>query len=156
MPYQRSDDAHLLRGDRARERELRHPDSAGRGAQLAAGRLGDPRDGRPPMERAELRQDAELGWQLGEARSGREGPFYGVGPRGFTRSDERIREEVCELLMRQGYIDPSRILVSVKQAEVILEGEVDSRRDKHELERMVEGVLAVRDIDNRLRVKRTS
>ena len=157
MPTHRVESPGARPGDRAQEAAFRGQGTYGSGGSYGVGGgFDDPRDGRPSAESGELRQDQQLRWYLGEARSGREGPFYGVPPRGYTRSDERIREEVCELLMRQGYIDPSRITISVKDGEVILEGEVDSRRDKHTLEQMIEGVLAVRDIDNRLRLARSS
>ena len=58
------------------------------------------------------------------------GPHYGKGPKGYKRSDERIREEVCEAMSREGYIDASDVEVTVEGGVVRLAGLVDSRRDK--------------------------
>jgi hypothetical protein len=81
------------------------------------------------------------------------GPYYGRMPQGYTRSDERIREDVCERLAH-GHIDPSNVSVKVESGTVTLEGSVQSRNDKFHVEEVVEGVLGVKDVDNRLRVRR--
>jgi osmotically-inducible protein OsmY len=79
------------------------------------------------------------------------GRHYGKAPQGYTRSDDRIRDEVCDLLM-QGHVDPSQITVRVQNGEVTLEGRVEDRREKYQVEELAEGVLGVKDVDNRLRV----
>jgi hypothetical protein len=81
------------------------------------------------------------------------GPYYGRMPQGYTRSDERIREDVCERLAH-GHIDPSNLSVKVEAGTVTLEGSVQSRQDKFHAEEVVESVLGVKDVDNRLRVRR--
>src|SRR5690606_24651157 len=80
--------------------------------------------------------------------------FFGMAPKGYTRSDERIYEEVCERLARDGHIDPSDIEVKVSEGEVILEGSVDDRRAKHHAEDIVDDVFGVKDVVNQLRVDR--
>ncbi len=65
----------------------------------------------------------------GEPRSS--GGFRGRGPKGYVRSDERIREEVCELLA-DADVDASEITVTVEDGEVTLLGTVDSRHAKRE------------------------
>ena len=81
-----------------------------------------------------------------------EGPFTGRGPRGYRRSDERIREDVCELLTRHGEIDASSMEVDVRQGTVILRGMADSGRTRRLTEELVEGVAGVNDVENQLRV----
>lgn len=77
--------------------------------------------------------------------------FAGRGPRGYKRSDERIREEVCDALMRDPMIDASDIDVRVEGGHVTLEGSVDERRNKRRAEDMSEAVAGVQDVTNHLR-----
>jgi osmotically-inducible protein OsmY len=80
------------------------------------------------------------------------GPFTGRGPRGYERSDERIREDVCERLLQHGAIDASEMDVRVSQGDVTLEGSVDSREAKRMAEDVAESVSGVRNVHNQLRV----
>lgn len=80
------------------------------------------------------------------------GPFRGRGPKGYRRSDDRIREDACEILTRDDLIDASSIDVAVADCEVTLSGEVTSREEKRRAEDLVEYVPGVRDILNQLRV----
>lgn len=82
-------------------------------------------------------------WQRGEHR--------GKGPKGYTRSDERIREDVCDSLSDDDELDASDITVTVKGGEVTLEGSVPDRRAKQRAEDLAEAVSGVRDVDNKLR-----
>jgi osmotically-inducible protein OsmY len=81
------------------------------------------------------------------------GPFQGVGPRGYQRSDDRVREDICELLSAHGQLDASDIDVEVAQGEVQLRGTVDSRWAKREAENLIDAVPGVRDIHNGLRIR---
>lgn len=85
-----------------------------------------------------------------------ESSFSGRGPKGFKRSDERIKEEVCEILTRDHSIDAQDIDVEVKDGEVTLTGTVPDRRMKHMAEDCVERALGVTDVVNNIRVKRES
>lgn len=87
--------------------------------------------------------------QVGEQLHG----FRGRGPKNYTRSDERIREDLCERLSDADEIDASDIMVTVSQSVVTLEGEVPHRSMKHWAEDMAESCSGVRDVDNRLRVR---
>lgn len=88
--------------------------------------------------------------------SSSERSFSGRGPKGFKRSDDRIKEEVCELLTRDHAIDAEDIDVEVKEGEVTLTGSVPERRMKHMAEDCVERALGVKDVINNIRVKRES
>jgi hypothetical protein len=90
------------------------------------------------------------GWQI--APEWRRGPFAGRGPRGYARSDERIREDVSERLEEHGDVDASDITVEVSDREVTLEGTVEDRRTKRLAEDVAESVRGVADVHNRLRV----
>lgn len=83
-----------------------------------------------------------------------EGSYSGRGPKGFKRSDERIKEEVCEMLTRDRSIDAEDIEVDVKEGEVTLSGTVPDRRMKHMAEDCVERALGVRDVTNNIRIRR--
>jgi hemerythrin superfamily protein len=74
------------------------------------------------------------------------------GPKNYTRSDLRIFEDVCETLVADPDIDPSRLRVTVRQGVVILDGRVRSRDDRYDAERVAEGIRGVVEVDNRLRV----
>jgi len=78
--------------------------------------------------------------------------FFGKGPKGYSRSDERIREEVCERLAG-GYLDASDIEVTVTNGEVTLSGFVRDRQTKRLAEELAEAAMGVKDIENKLKVK---
>lgn len=78
--------------------------------------------------------------------------YRGRGPRGYTRSDERLLETVCEQLTDDPRIDASDIEVEVKQQVVTLRGSVPDRWTKYAVEELVESAGA-RDVENQLRLK---
>ncbi|NYZ61219.1 BON domain-containing protein [Luteimonas deserti] len=86
-------------------------------------------------------------------RPGSAGGWRGVGPKGYTRADARITEDLCEQLLHDDAIDPREISVQVRDGVVLLEGLVDQRWVKHRVEDLAERCAGVRDIDNRLRVR---
>lgn len=78
--------------------------------------------------------------------------LYPPGPKGYTRTDTRIREDICDRLMRTRHIDSSEVTVAVTDGKVVLEGTVPQRRMKHAIEDLADACLGVRDIDNRIRL----
>lgn len=78
--------------------------------------------------------------------------YRGKGPAGYTRSDERIRETVCEILTEHDQIDATNIEVTVKNGEVVLSGTVEDRRQKRLAEDVVADVSGVKDVQNQIRV----
>lgn len=81
------------------------------------------------------------------------GPFAGRGPRGYQRSDERIREDVSERLAQHGQLDASDVEVQVVGGEVTLTGSVPSRHAKRLAEDVAECVFGVREVHNQLRAR---
>ncbi len=77
--------------------------------------------------------------------------YQGRGPKGYTRSDERLKEVVCERLTEHPGIDASEITVQVSNQEVTLTGSVDNRRTKFLAEEVAEHSGA-KEIHNQLRV----
>ena len=80
--------------------------------------------------------------------------FKGKGPKGYVRSDEKIREDVCEALYRSSLVDASGIDVDVRDACVFLNGEIEDRQMKRLAEEAVENVPGVEDVSNQLTFKR--
>ena len=76
------------------------------------------------------------------------------GPKGYTRSDERIREDVCEQLSHAPYLDVGEVSVEVESGKVTLTGEVPERRMKHAIEDIADHCLGVQDVENRITVLR--
>ncbi|HET6433079.1 BON domain-containing protein [Dyella sp.] len=87
-------------------------------------------------------------------REGGEGRFRGHGPKGYTRKDERICEDVCEALSQDPHLDASNIEVSVHEGVVTLTGEATSRQMKHRAENCADACSGVKDVENHLRVNR--
>ncbi|OJH37810.1 BON domain-containing protein [Cystobacter ferrugineus] len=75
----------------------------------------------------------------------------GKGPKAYTRSDDRIREDVYDRLMH-GWVNAEHVEVQVKNGEVTLTGLVEERRDKRIIEDIIEDVLGVKDVHNQLKV----
>jgi osmotically-inducible protein OsmY len=84
----------------------------------------------------------------------RRGRYAGRGPRGYRRSDERIREDINDNLTDDRYVDASDVEVTVNNGMVTLTGHVDSRDAKRRSEDIAECVSGVTDVSNQLRVER--
>jgi hypothetical protein len=85
----------------------------------------------------------------------RRGVHAGRGPRGYQRSDERIREDINDRLTDDAYVDATDIEVSVNNSLVTLTGRVNSREEKRRAEDIVDSVSGVKDVSNQLRVGRS-
>lgn len=81
--------------------------------------------------------------------------YRGRGPKGFKLSDEKVREDVCEVLARDSRIDATEIEVEVRDGTVFLKGLVDSRQTKRLAELAIENLLGVSDVINQLRPSQT-
>jgi osmotically-inducible protein OsmY len=96
----------------------------------------------------------------GEGRSGAErrkaggGSQTGQGPQFHRRSDDKIHEEIWELLSNNADLDASEIELHVEGGGVTLTGTVDSRDAKWLTEDLVTSVTGVREVNNRLKVAR--
>ena len=94
---------------------------------------------------------AVAGRIVGPGRLGR--GMSGKGPKGYARSDERIREDVCDRLTDDPQLDASSIDVRVQKGEVTLDGTVGHRNDKRHAEDLIDDVSGVKHVQNNLRVK---
>lgn len=80
------------------------------------------------------------------------GAHRGRGPRGYKRSDDRIREEVCDCLTDDDRLDATNIEVTVKDGEVTLSGYTTSRADKRWAESLAERISGVKEVQNSIRL----
>jgi hypothetical protein len=85
-----------------------------------------------------------------------EASHRGKGPKGYRPSDERLREKICERLTDDPFIDASDIEVSVANGEATLSGTVETRRMKFSVEELVSDIAGVSNVQNSIRVRRTS
>ena len=118
----------------------------------------DPRARRPAQPRSAL--DELFGDEGADERYRRpgayHGPHRGLGPHGYRRSDERIREDVCERLTDHPAVDARNLEVAVENGVVLLQGTVSERVMKYCAEDCSGRVSGVKDVDNRLHVDRPS
>lgn len=80
------------------------------------------------------------------------GTHRGRGPRGYQRSDQRLYEEICELLMEDDRIDASEVEVTVANGEVTLSGTVRSRQGKRRAADLADRVSGIKDVHNNIRI----
>lgn len=107
-----------------------------------------------PGERQRVSRWQPISWSSEYNEGGVEnnGPYAGVGPKGYHRSDDRIFEDVCERITRHGRIDAHQMQVHVENGEVTLTGLVDDRQTKRLIERVADQVRGVKDVHNQLRI----
>jgi len=138
-----------------REQDREGYDAAPYGFGAGYGREGNRGGGRDWWDHT---RDEVASW-FGSSRAERRrewdairGEHRGRGPRGYRRSDERIREDIHERLTDDPWLDASDIEVSVSEGEVTLAGRVDCRDDRYRAEDLTDAVSGVRHVQNNLRV----
>lgn len=87
-----------------------------------------------------------------DAARRREQDHRGRGPKDYTRSDERIREDANDRLTDDPRVDASSVTISVKDGEITLNGTVPSREEKRRAEDCVDRISGVKHVQNNLRV----
>ncbi len=101
----------------------------------------------------DLESGADRSWNIGQD-SERDRSYRGRGPKNYQRSDDRIREDVCERLTMDHDVDASEIEVVVQEGVVTLNGSVNDRHAKRLAEDISESVRGVKDVQNNIRVTR--
>jgi osmotically-inducible protein OsmY len=101
-------------------------------------------------ENAERRRERDA---RRDERDARREERRGRGPRNYARSDDRIREDVCDRLTDDSLVDASDVEVAVSGSEVTLSGTVDSRDQRRRAEDLAERISGVTHVQNNLRVK---
>ncbi|MEO6682387.1 MAG: BON domain-containing protein [Ginsengibacter sp.] len=97
-------------------------------------------------------EDAERRRELDK----RYGPHSGKGPKGYARSDEKLKDEIEEKLYHDSFVDATDIEVSVSDGEVTLSGTVDNRQTKRRAEDLAEDISGVKDVSNHLTINRSA
>lgn len=97
-------------------------------------------------------EDREIGVNANSPSNYEAGQHAGKGPKGYRRSDDRLKEDVCEALARHSEIDASEVEVDVVEGVVTLSGTVESRQTKRMAEDLVDGLVGITEIKNDLRV----
>lgn len=86
----------------------------------------------------------------------RAGPSrHPIAPRPIRRSDPELYEDICEALTERRDVDSSEVTVAVHDGEVLLEGSVPQRRMRYLIEDLAAGHPSVRDVDNKIRVRKS-
>jgi osmotically-inducible protein OsmY len=92
-------------------------------------------------------------WQRSKERPGPViARVYAPGPKGYTRSDERIKEDISERLWRAKQIDSSEVTIAVKDGVVTFTGTVPERWMRHEIENVADSCMGVKDIEDNVRL----
>lgn len=103
----------------------------------------------PEIERAA----ASRGMDLRTYELKQRGVHRGKGPKTYQRSDQRIIDDVNDVLTDDPYVDASDIEVNVTKGEVMLKGMVENKGIKRRVEDLVEDVSGVKHVENRLRLR---
>ncbi len=82
--------------------------------------------------------------------------FRGKGPKGYERSDSRIKDDLNDAFADHSSLDPSDIEISVSSGTVVLKGMVDSKWAKRASEDLAESVSGVKNVENHIHVKSQS
>lgn len=124
------------------------PDPAGRYWYRGRG-THDERFGGPMRDIGREGGHSTIGQRMSEERR-----RIGMGPKGYKRSDERIRDDLCDTLCQAHDLDASDVEVKVQSGEVILTGTVPERHMKLRIEQFADHIPGVVDVNNQIRVKR--
>lgn len=116
-------------------------------------RSGSDRDDRGFFDRAGDEVASWFGDRDAERRREVDAGHRGRGPKNYTRSDDRVREDVSDRLTDDHHLDASDIEVSVSDGEVTLDGTVDGRFAKRHAEDLAESASGVKHVQNNLRIK---
>ncbi len=123
--------------------------AAGRSSGGQPGRYGGQSQGQRGQWQSQGGQGSSQGGQWGSRSSG---GYAGRGPKGYRRSDERIREDISDQFMDNDELDASEIEVMVVEGVVTLTGTVPDRQSKRLAEDIAENGSGVRDVMNQLKV----
>jgi osmotically-inducible protein OsmY len=158
-PYESPESYRDEYSDRSREPYYRREYERGYREPYDRGRSGRSAEERGFFERAGDEVKSWFGDKEAERRRRmdevRKGMYVGRGPRGYQRSEERIREDINDRLTEDWYVDASDIEVTVNNGMVTLTGLVNSREEKRRAEDIVESVSGVSDVSNQLRIGRS-
>lgn len=79
--------------------------------------------------------------------------YSGLGPKNYRRSDQRIYEDVCEILTQTPEVDARDIEVAVDGGDVTLKGTVPDHHMKLLAEKCIEDCPGILETVNQLQVR---
>lgn len=133
-------------------------DGSGSRSDWRSGRVGERSDSvdTTSWDNGRYLQDgmSQGGMYPGRRDGASRGEHFGKGPKGYQRSDERVKETVSERLEAHPDLDASDIEVEVKSGVVTLSGTVQDRQAKRMAEDASEGLPGVKDVLNQLQVSK--
>lgn len=94
----------------------------------------------------------EIDENFGFAPAG--GPHRGKGPRGYTRADDRILDDLHHRLERDGELDARDIEMEIRSGEATLRGSVETMEMRWRAERIAQSINGIAHVTNDLRVRR--
>jgi osmotically-inducible protein OsmY len=151
--YGRSEYANPTNYSPAYDRDYRgNYSQSDRGDVSRHSRSGQRDDDRGFFDRATDEVASWFGDDDAERRRQQDARHGGRGPKGYRRSDERIREDISDRLTDDPFIDASEVEVHVEGSEVTLTGTVDSRASRRRAEDLAERISGVTHVQNNLRV----
>jgi osmotically-inducible protein OsmY len=111
-------------------------------------------------EREAARQLNRMSWRAAGAQFYPGGAYdalhalshRGRGPKGYRRSDERLKEIICDRLTEDPFIDASHLTIDVRNCEVTVQGAVQVRQQKYAIEDLIADVSGVTEIHNHVSV----
>ena len=93
-------------------------------------------------------------WRVSHLEDGLAGPEPELGPvRACQRTDIRIYEDVCELLMEHPLVDATKVEVEVLDGVVVLRGHVCTRQEIALCNELIEDVAGVSGREILLRIR---
>jgi len=107
-------------------------------------------------DRESSRASVRQGSMPGTSRSEVGRNYRGIGPRSYTRSDERLLEDINERLTEDDYLDATDLTVRCVNGVITLEGTVAERWMKHRAEDLADASSGVKQVDNRIQVQSQS
>jgi osmotically-inducible protein OsmY len=163
-PYDRERDMREMRDREMRDRELRDRELRGDYRESGFGYAGTDRyfGGGGYGGYGNYGERGYGGHSMAERSMGDRGGYrseyyererpMGRAPKGYQRSDERIKEDVCDRLMHS-WVDAENVDIEVRSGEVVLAGTVEDRQAKRAIEDIADRVLGVKDVQNNIRVR---
>ncbi len=103
---------------------------------------------------AQLDRQGSNYWGVGSERNFNDN--RGKGPKNYSRSKERIIEDINDRLSDDRMLDASDIEVKAENSTIILSGTVDTKEAKRRAEDIAESISGVSNVENRIRLKNQS
>ena len=98
---------------------------------------------------------SQYGNERSYSQSYSEPTYAGRGPKGWKRSDESIKEQVCHALEQHPRIDATEVEVDVKEGVVTLRGNIHDRSAKRLAGDVIDWLPGVTDVHNNLTIDQT-